>query len=116
MPGLALETSGKIGSIALLSDAGDLLAEETFPHGLHHATSIVPMLQTLCVVQKLSPLDLTRIYVSVGPGSFTGLRLAVTLAKTMAMVTAQLFFNASASAAVAMAPVGCGMPRGNKRR
>jgi tRNA threonylcarbamoyladenosine biosynthesis protein TsaB len=83
---LAIETSGRIGSIAL-SRGLSVLAEEEFAHGLKHAAEIVPMIQRLCLAQAWSPRDIEQVYVSAGPGSFTGLRIGITLAKTMALAT-----------------------------
>jgi tRNA threonylcarbamoyladenosine biosynthesis protein TsaB len=84
--GLAIETSGRIGSIALAQDEM-ILAEESFPHGLAHAAMIVPIIDRLCRAQGWSPGDLQELYVSAGPGSFTGLRIGITLAKTLALAT-----------------------------
>lgn len=83
---LAIETSGRIGSVALAED-GRVLAESQFPHGLQHAAEIIPMIDGLCRAQKWLPGELEELYVSAGPGSFTGLRIGITLAKTMAMAT-----------------------------
>src|SRR5206468_539320 len=63
------------------------VTEEQFPHGLKHAAEIVPMLDRLCRGHGWSPRDVEQLYVSTGPGSFTGLRIGVTLAKTMALAT-----------------------------
>jgi tRNA threonylcarbamoyladenosine biosynthesis protein TsaB len=84
--GLAVETSGRIGSVAL-ARGGEVLAEEQFPHGLQHAAMILPVIDRLCRAQGWAPRDLEQLYVSAGPGSFTGLRIGVTLAKTMALAT-----------------------------
>ena len=84
--GVAIETSGRIGSVAVVRD-GTILAEEQFPHGLQHAAQIVPILDRLTRAQGWRPRDVEELYVSVGPGSFTGLRIGVTLAKTMALAT-----------------------------
>jgi tRNA threonylcarbamoyladenosine biosynthesis protein TsaB len=86
MRALALETSGRIGSVATVVD-GAVVAEEQFAHGLQHAAQIVPIIDRLTRAQSWTPRDVDELYVSVGPGSFTGLRIAVTLAKTMAMAT-----------------------------
>ncbi|MGB7158071.1 MAG: tRNA (adenosine(37)-N6)-threonylcarbamoyltransferase complex dimerization subunit type 1 TsaB [Tepidisphaeraceae bacterium] len=86
MRGLALETSGRVGSVAAVVD-GRVVAEEQFAHGLQHAAQIVPIIDRLTRAQSWTPRDVDELYVSVGPGSFTGLRIAVTLAKTMAMAT-----------------------------
>ena len=83
---LAIETSGRIGSVAL-ADGTSILLEEQFPHGLKHAAEIVPMIDRLCRAQGWAPHDLEQLYVSAGPGSFTGLRIGITLAKTMALAT-----------------------------
>ena len=83
---LALETSGRIGSVAAVVD-GTAVAEEQFAHGLQHAAQIVPIIDRLCRAQGWEPGDVNELYVSAGPGSFTGLRIAVTLAKTMALAT-----------------------------
>jgi len=85
--GLAIETSSRIGSVALAQD-GRALADETFEHGLQHAARIVPAIDQLCRRLNWDSADLRQIYVSAGPGSFTGLRIGITLAKTLAFVTA----------------------------
>lgn len=79
--GLALETSGRTGSIALLQDGG-LVAARQFEHGLRNAAHLLPLIADLIASASLAPADVAELYVSVGPGSFTGLRIAVTLAKT----------------------------------
>ena len=83
---LVIETSGRIGSVALV-DGSSVIAEEKFPHGLRHAAEILPMIDRLCRGRGWSAKDLEHIYVSAGPGSFTGLRIGVTLAKTLAFAT-----------------------------
>ena len=84
--GIAIETSGRTGSIAVARD-GRVLAEETFSHGLKHAAGIVPIIDRLCSAQGWKPADVQEIYVSAGPGSFTGLRVGITVAKTLAFAT-----------------------------
>jgi tRNA threonylcarbamoyladenosine biosynthesis protein TsaB len=86
MRGLALETSGRQGSVALVED-GRTIAHEQFPHGLQHAAKILVVIDSLCRAVGWLPHDLREVYVSIGPGSFTGLRVGVTLAKTLAMAT-----------------------------
>jgi len=83
---LALETSGRTGSVALI-DGDRLLAEDHFPHGLKHAAELIPMLDRLVRAQGWTPRDIEHLYVSTGPGSFTGLRIGITLAKTYAFAT-----------------------------
>jgi tRNA threonylcarbamoyladenosine biosynthesis protein TsaB len=83
---LAIETSGRVGSVALVQD-GMVVAEDEFPHGLKHAAEMIPRIDRLCREQGWRPMDLREVYVSAGPGSFTGLRIGVTLAKTLALAT-----------------------------
>ncbi|HEV8378478.1 MAG TPA: tRNA (adenosine(37)-N6)-threonylcarbamoyltransferase complex dimerization subunit type 1 TsaB [Tepidisphaeraceae bacterium] len=83
---LAIETSGRIGSIALLDESG-AIEEREFPHGLQHAAGLIPLIDQLCAQRRWTPSDLEQIYVSAGPGSFTGLRIGITLAKTLAFAT-----------------------------
>lgn len=86
MRALALETSGREGSVAL-SENGHVLAEETFSHGLQHAATLLPMIDRLTRQHGWTPASIDHVYVSIGPGSFTGLRVGVTLAKTLAFAT-----------------------------
>ena len=83
---LAIETSARIGSVALAED-GNTLAESTFPHGLQHAARIIPAIDNLCRQLHWTSADLREIFVSAGPGSFTGLRIGITLAKTLSFAT-----------------------------
>jgi tRNA threonylcarbamoyladenosine biosynthesis protein TsaB len=86
MRAIAIETSSPIGSVACAED-GRILAHAAFPTGLRHASEMLPRIDALMASQKWSPRDVQELYVSVGPGSFTGLRIGVTWAKTVAMVT-----------------------------
>jgi tRNA threonylcarbamoyladenosine biosynthesis protein TsaB len=83
---LAIETSSRVGSIAAVDD-GRVLAEEQFEHGLQHVAQIVPIIDRLCRARGWSPRDVQELYVSAGPGSFTGLRIGITLAKTLALAS-----------------------------
>lgn len=84
--GLAIETSGRVGSIAVTLD-GRAIAEEQFSHGLRHAAGIVPIIDRVCAAGGWGPGDIEELYVSAGPGSFTGLRVGITVAKTLAFAT-----------------------------
>jgi tRNA threonylcarbamoyladenosine biosynthesis protein TsaB len=83
---LAIETSSRIGSVALAED-GKTLAADSFPHGLQHAARIIPVIDDLCRRLRWTSSDFREIYVSAGPGSFTGLRIGITMAKTLAFAT-----------------------------
>lgn len=79
---LAVETSGRLGSVALAT-GGQLLAEETFSAPMRHSAEIFPAVRRLLAGCDRKPEDIEHIYISIGPGSFTGLRIAATFAKTM---------------------------------
>lgn len=82
MPILAIETSGLQGSIALLHD-GVTCERPLATAGRRHAQTLTLEVQELLREQRLSPRDLTAVAVSLGPGSFTGLRVGVVCAKTL---------------------------------
>lgn len=82
---LGIETSGERGSVALLRD-DELVAEHRFPDGYRHARNI--MLGVADVVSRagIEKREIDGVAVTQGPGSFTGLRVGVTCAKTLAWV------------------------------
>ena len=79
---LALETASRIGSVAI-AQSGKLLAETAFSAPLRHSAEIFPAIGALLESFMLSSDQIEHIYISGGPGSFTGLRIATTFAKTM---------------------------------
>ncbi|MCE5267001.1 MAG: tRNA (adenosine(37)-N6)-threonylcarbamoyltransferase complex dimerization subunit type 1 TsaB [Planctomycetaceae bacterium] len=80
---LALETTDKIGSVAAVS--GDkCLTELRLDPKLRSAQSLVPAMHALLQQVGWMPKDVQLVAVSVGPGSFTGLRVGVTAAKVFA--------------------------------
>jgi len=82
---LAIDTSTRIISLALHS--GDtLLSECTLTIGNKHSELLAPMVQQVMEQSNVSTDDLTAMAVSIGPGSYTGLRIGVSLAKGMAAV------------------------------
>src|SRR5438552_12634357 len=83
---LAIETSGRVGSIALV-DRASIGPEEQFAHGLQNAAQLLPIIDRQCRARNWTATDLEELYVSVGPGSFTGLRIGVTMCKTIAFAT-----------------------------
>lgn len=80
---LAFDTSGTATSVAI-ADENKVLVERTFDDSMNHSTTLMPTIDKLMREINLSPHELTRIAVAQGPGSYTGLRIAVTAAKTLA--------------------------------
>src|SRR4051812_29600329 len=83
---LAIETSGRVGSVALIID-DQIQPEQTFEHGLQNAAKLLPIINRLCLDHGVGPSDINNVFVSIGPGSFTGLRIGVTISKTLAFAT-----------------------------
>ena len=79
---LAVETSSRIGSVALASGP-ELLGAETFSASLRHSAEIFPTIGVLLDRFGYAAPDIGQVHIGLGPGSFTGLRIAVTVAKTM---------------------------------
>lgn len=80
---LAFDTSSMALSVALLED-GKVLAETLLAVKKNHSISLMPTIDFLVAQVGWQPADLDRIAVAEGPGSYTGLRVAVATAKTLA--------------------------------
>ena len=80
---LAFDTSSKALSVAIL-DGENLLADVTINIKKNHSITLMPAIDFLMTSVDLQPSDLDRIVVAQGPGSYTGLRVAVATAKTLA--------------------------------
>lgn len=80
---LAIDTATRYLGLAL-HNGRELIAEQTWRTGNKHNTLLASSVKTLLDVCDVSPDDLTALAVAVGPGSYTGLRIGVSLAKGMA--------------------------------
>jgi tRNA threonylcarbamoyladenosine biosynthesis protein TsaB len=83
---VALETSGVTASVAL-ADGPTLIAEAALPGQRRSTQSLAPTLRVLLEQAGWRPADVELLAVSIGPGSFTGLRLGVATAKLFAYAT-----------------------------
>lgn len=80
---LALESTERVGSVAAMADT-NLLCELRLDPQKRSAQSLVPGIETLLDRVGWQPADLDLVATTIGPGSFTGLRVGVTTAKTLA--------------------------------
>ncbi len=81
---IAIETSSRVGSVAL-ARGGRPLDETTFSAPLRHSVELLPAVRRLLEKHHLGPGDVGQLHLSIGPGSFTGLRIAVAMAKAAAL-------------------------------
>ncbi len=80
---LGIETSGLVGNLAVC-DSGRVVARKSYGKNFSHGKEIISSLESLFKEVNLEPADIDLIAVSTGPGSYTGLRVGVTCAKTLA--------------------------------
>ncbi len=83
---LILETSGKFGQISLARGA-TILGSRRLEEARRHARDLAPAVAGLLVEAAWKPQDLHAVVVSRGPGSYTGLRVGIMSAKTLAFAT-----------------------------
>lgn len=91
---LAIETSGRFGAVVLgrlrLQDGdhervGEAELTPPAQGQRHKRVDLVPAIAALCRAHRAAPGEISEVYLSIGPGSFTGLRNAVTTAKMLAL-------------------------------
>lgn len=80
---LAFDTSNKPLTVAVVDD-GNVLATLESTEKKTHSVSLLPDIQQALKQAKLSIDEIDLIAVAQGPGSYTGVRIAVTVAKTLA--------------------------------
>lgn len=77
---LNIETSTSVCSVSLGKD-GELIAYKENKEGMNHATHLTIFIDSILKENQLKPGDLDALAVSMGPGSYTGLRIGVSTAK-----------------------------------
>lgn len=98
---LAIECATKSVGLALL-DEGDVRAELYLGPGRHHAEVLLPALDGLFAMAGLTPECVDLLACTVGPGSFTGLRIGVSTVKGLALATGKPVTGVSTLEALAM--------------
>jgi tRNA threonylcarbamoyladenosine biosynthesis protein TsaB len=81
---LALDTSTRTAGLALY-DGVHVLSEVTWTSGEHHTVEVAPAVEAILERAGLEMKDLKAVAVATGPGSFTGLRIGLAIAKGLAL-------------------------------
>lgn len=81
---LALDTATNTIVVAAGTPDGTLLAADAFEGRYRHSQELLPAVQRLLDRAGLSLRDLVGVIVGTGPGAFTGLRVGISTAKTLA--------------------------------
>lgn len=81
---LGLDSCGRAAGAAILQD-DRLLYESYLDNGLTHSETLLPMVEAAFAACGISAAQLDLIGVGAGPGSFTGLRIGMALAKGLAL-------------------------------
>src|SRR5438309_1825223 len=97
---LILETSGKVGSVAIAEGAtlGDVRSLE---EARRHARDLAPAVAELCAARGWKVRDLDVVIITLGPGSYTGLRVGIMSAKMLAYASGCVVLGLSTFAAIA---------------
>lgn len=82
---LAFDTASPTVTVAL-HDGTDVVAAATAAIGMRHGEQLAPLIEQVLASAGARPADLTGIAVGVGPGPFTGLRVGLVTARTLAHV------------------------------
>jgi tRNA threonylcarbamoyladenosine biosynthesis protein TsaB len=80
---LAVDTSANVATVAV-TENGRVLGEYYINHGKTHSQKLMPMIKEIMDRLELNCSDIDLFSASIGPGSFTGLRIGVTTIKALA--------------------------------
>ena len=88
---IGIDTATAFGSVGLVED-GHVVAERSWEAASGHGRTLAPIVRAVCATAGWAPASVEAVAISIGPGSFTGLRIGLGFAKglayagTMAMV------------------------------
>ena len=83
---LALDSSATVATVALCEDQR-LLAEYTVNNGNTHSETLLPMVESLLANFSMTAKDVDIFAASIGPGSFTGVRIGAATLKGLAFAS-----------------------------
>lgn len=97
---LGIDTANTPLSVAIVKD-GEVLVEENTSLAINHSLRAMPAIDELFEKVGIAPADIDAIAVSEGPGSYTGIRIGVTIAKTLAWTLNKPLVGVSSLKAIA---------------
>lgn len=97
---LGIDTANTPLSVAIVKD-GEVLVEENTSLAINHSLRAMPAIDELFEKVGIEPSDIDAIAVSEGPGSYTGIRIGVTIAKTLAWTLNKPLVGVSSLKAIA---------------
>ena len=83
---LAIETTGQYGSAAVINEKKEILGYHVSKDTMNHLKDLMPMVDACLVDAGIKKTDLTHVSASIGPGSFTGIRIGVSTARVLSQV------------------------------
>lgn len=98
---LGIDTANIPLSIAIVED-GKVITEENTSAKINHSLRAMPAIEEAFKRVNLTPADIDVIAVAEGPGSYTGVRIGVTIAKTLAWTLKKPLVGVSSLKALAM--------------
>ena len=98
---LAFDTSSKTASVSLLRDKS-VLYDTIINKGLNHSEVLLPAIDEACRLSGVKLTDIDLFACTLGPGSFTGLRIGVSTLKGLMMATGKPAAGVSTLAALAL--------------
>ena len=82
---LGIDTSTKICTCSIYDSEAGVIAETSLSVKKNHSNIVMPIVDNLFKISDLNIKDIDKIAVAIGPGSFTGVRIALGIAKGLAM-------------------------------
>ena len=82
---LGIDTSTKICTCSIFDNENGIIAETSLSVKKNHSNIVMPIIDNLFKISDLNINDIDKIAVAIGPGSFTGVRIALGIAKGLAM-------------------------------
>ena len=82
---LGIDTSTKICTCSIFDSENGVIAETSLSVKKNHSNIVMPIIDNLFKISDLTINDIDKIAVVIGPGSFTGVRIALGIAKGLAM-------------------------------